>query len=32
MLWKDLQLKAKASVELKMSNAFGDNTSDTFGP
>lgn len=29
---KGLQLKAKASVELTMSNAFGDNTSDTSGP
>lgn len=32
MLSKGLQLKGKATVELTMSNAFGDNTSDTSGP
>lgn len=32
MLSKGLQLKAKAHVEMKINNAFGDNTCDPSGP
>lgn len=32
MLSKGLQLKAKAHVGMKISNAFGDNTHDSSGP